>query len=304
MKTPLRIIVTILAMLAIAAVFVFRSSGLRTADSELRTSRIPVVSTIYPWGFVAERVGGEFVEVTVVTPPGAEPHDYEPSPRDIVKSRGARLFLLNGFGMDVWAEKIEPDIAKSGAETITFAERATQIGAGQDPHVWLDPVFMQTAAGLVRDALIRLDPAHAAEYRANADALVRDLTALDAEYRDGLKDCALNEIVVPHDAFRYLAARYGFSTAAVTGITPDEEPSPKNLGAIADLVRTKRIGYIFFETLVNPKIAQALADETGAKTLVLNPVEGLTSDDIRQGKTYLTIMKDNLVNLRTALQCP
>ena len=291
------------AVIAVGAVLVFWPYG-RTEKTGPQPRTIPVVATIYPWGFVAQRVGGVHVDVTVVTPPGAEPHDYEPTPHDIVVSQGAHLFLLNGYGMDAWAEKIEPDIAKAGAETITFAPQGPRIGTGQDPHVWLDPVFMQKAAGLVRDALIRIDPSHAADYRANADALISDLNALDSEYANGLKNCSLNEVVVSHDAFRYLATRYGFTTVAVTGLTPDQEPSPKDLGAIADLVRTKHIGTIFTETLVSPKISQTLADETGAKTLVLNPIEGLTSDDVGQGKTYLTIMKENLANLRTALQCP
>lgn len=293
----------ILAVLIVGAIIVFRSPE-RGTRYAVPSDRIPVVSTIYPWGFVAERVGGTHVQVDVITPPGAEPHDYEPTPQEIVRSRGARLFLLNGYGLDVWAEKIEPDIAKSGAETITFAPQAPRTGLGQDPHAWLDPVYIQTAAGLVRDALIRLDPANATEYRSNADALVSDLQRLDEAYRKGFVGCVQTEVVVSHDAFAYLAARYGFSTIAVTGLTPDEEPSPKRLAEIADLVRTKRIGYILFETLVNPKIAETLASETGAKTLVLNPVEGLTADDIRQGKTYVTVMNDNLSNLRTALQCP
>jgi zinc transport system substrate-binding protein len=205
--------------------------------------------------------------------------------------------------MDAWAEKLEPDIAKSGAETNVFAPQGPQIGAGQDPHVWLDPVFMQTAASLVRDALVRLDPAHDSDYRANAEALINDLKVLDQEYRNGLKACALNEIIVSHDAFRYLAARYGFSTIAVQGKSPDEEPSPKRLGELADLARSKRIGYIFFETLVSPKLAETVAAETGARTMVLNPVEGLAENDILQGRDYLSVMKDNLANLRTALQC-
>jgi zinc transport system substrate-binding protein len=303
MERRLSIGLAILAVLIVGAVLVLRPS-LTAHRSPISSDRIPVVSTIYPWGFVADRVGGTHVEVDVITPPGAEPHDYEPTPQEIVRSRGARLFLLNGYGLDVWAEKIEPDLAKSGAETVTFASQAPRTGLGQDPHVWLDPVFMQSAAGLVRDALIRLDPANSTEYRSNADTLIADLQRLDSAYRTGIVGCAQTDVVVSHDAFAFLAARYGFSTVAVTGLTPDEEPSAKRLGEITDLVRTKHIGYILFETLVNPKIAETLASETGAKTLVLNPIEGLTADESRQGKTYVSVMNDNLTNLRTALQCP
>jgi zinc transport system substrate-binding protein len=303
MKAPLRITVAIAATLVIAGIAVLAVSAFRSDVPAQGPSRLPVVATIYPWGFVAGRVGGAFVDVTVVTPPGAEPHDYEPSPHDIVVSRGARLFLLNGNGMDAWAEKIEPDIAKSGAETITFAARAPQIGAGQNPHVWLDPVFMQTAAGLVRDALIRLDPAHASDYRSNADTFVSDLMALDGEFRTGLAQCSQHDIVVPHDAFRYLAARYGFTTIAITGNSPDEDPYPKQLADVADLVRAKGITTVFTETLASPRLSETVAAETDAKTMVLNPVEGLTAADQGNGKTYLTIMRDDLANLRTAMVC-
>ncbi|MCI0479325.1 metal ABC transporter substrate-binding protein [Candidatus Uhrbacteria bacterium] len=274
-------------------------SGLRTRDSV----RIPVVATIYPWGFLAERVGGDRVEVTVVTPPGAEPHDFEPTPHDIVAAHGARLFLLNGAGMDVWAERLEPDIAKAGAETITFAAHAPSIGAGDDPHVWLDPVFMKTATRLVAEALSRLDPDGAETFRANAETLVAELVALDTAYRDGLASCGLSEIIVSHDAFRYLSARYGFSTIAVRGISPEDEPSAKGLADLTDAIRANGIDVVFTETFVSPKLSETLATETGARTLVLNPVGGLTEDERARGETYLTVMHANLANLTDALRC-
>ncbi|MBU1448809.1 metal ABC transporter substrate-binding protein [Patescibacteria group bacterium] len=299
----------VFGVLAFALVFfLLRSAGFWSPLSDAGrgaedAGRIPVVATIYPWGYLAERVGGDLVEVTIVTPPGAEPHDYEPTPRDIVGAHGARLFLLNGNGIDVWAERIEPEIARAGAETITFAARAPRIDAGDDPHVWLDLVFMQDATALVRDALVRIDPDHTATYRTNADATMSDLQDLDATYRDGLATCDLHEIVVSHDAFRYLDARYGLTSLAVRGISPVEEPSAKTLAELADVIRTKGLDVVFTETFVSPKLSETLAAETGARTLVLNPIGGLTADELATGETYLTVMRANLSNLTDALRC-
>ncbi|MFH1078212.1 MAG: metal ABC transporter substrate-binding protein [Patescibacteria group bacterium] len=288
--------------------FILRNAGFWSPSPDvgrrtLDVGRIPVVATIYPWGFLAERIGGDRVKVMVVTPPGAEPHDYEPTPRDIVTAHGARLFLLNGAGMDVWAERIEPDIAKAGAETITFAAQAPRIDAGDDPHVWLDPVFMIAATRLVADALTRIDSTHAETYRANADALTAELEGLDAAYRDGLASCGLKDIVVSHDAFRYLSARYGLSSIAVRGISPEDEPSARDLADLADIIRATGIDVVFTETFVSPKLSETLATETGARTLVLNPIGGLTNEERTRGDTYLTVMRSNLANLTDALQC-
>lgn len=282
----------------------FWSSSDRTQDVGRRTPSISVVATIYPYGFLAERIGGDLVSVRVMTPPGAEPHDYEPTPRDIMTTRSSRLFLLNGEGIDAWAERIEPDLADSGVETLTLSSLAERTEATtQDPHVWIDPLFMIAATRHIADALVRIDPTNTATYRANAEALTAELQDLDAAYRTGLADCDVRDIIVSHDAFARLSSRYGFTAIGITGFSPDEEPSAKRLGEIVDLTRQKGIRVIFFETLISPKMSETLAAETGANVLPLNPLEGLAEAELDRNDTYLSVMRENLTNLRTAMVC-
>jgi zinc transport system substrate-binding protein len=136
-----------------------------------------------------------------------------------------------------------------------------------------------------------------------ADPLVAKLRALDRDYRRGLRTCARREIVTSHEAFAYLGERYGLRQVAITGLSPEAEPTPKRLESVVRTVRKTGATTIFFETLVSPRIADTVARETGAKTAVLDPIEGLTSAAQQHGASYFTVMRSNLANLRKALGC-
>jgi len=174
---------------------------------------------------------------------------------------------------------------------------------GVDPHVWLDPVIFRQEVEIIRDTLIEIDPQNAPAYLANATYLIDSLNELDQRFREGLRSCVKHDVVVSHDAFGYLAREYGFSIIPISGISPDEEPSPKDLARITDLVRAKGLQYIFFETTVSPKLSETIAREVGATTLVLNPLESLTPHEIQSGEQYHSVMGKNLTNLRRALIC-
>ncbi len=292
-----------------------------SAPSSVEIPQLTVAASFYPLAYFAEQVGKGLVAVTQITPGGVEPHDYEPTPSQLASAYQAKVFLMNGEGVDAWGDKIIDDLKAHGVITIRMADTITPMGGfsesgeidpthpssananAYDPHLWLDPVLAEKEAALIRDAFVRADPAHAGEYQANAAALLGQLASLDREYRQGLAQCKVKDAVVSHNAFRYMAKEYGFTTLAIAGLDPEQEPSPSRVAALADLARREHIRYIFFETLVSPKIAQTVATEIGAQSLVLNPLEGLTKDDEEQGKDYLSIMRDNLQNLRTALQC-
>jgi zinc transport system substrate-binding protein len=293
--------------------------------------KMPVAASIYPLAFLAEQVGGDFVSVTQITPGGIEPHDYDPSPRKIALVYDAKIFLMNGSGVDPWAGNLYTDLqskkitvwnasqhldllALPGIKSWTEkdmmqpdVEKRYPYGIS-DPHFWLDPLEFERAARAITeefkiaDAPV-LDSPRQNAYEQNFQRLSASLRRLDSEYVSGLKNCALNKVIVSHDAFRYLAKHYNFETIAISGISPDEDPSPKHLADLADLAKKNGIKYIFFETLVSPKLAETIASEIGAKTLVLNPIEGLTAEDIRNGKNYISLMEENLQNLRAALQC-
>lgn len=268
--------------------------------------KLSVAVTFYPLEEFARAVGGDLVSVATIVPAGAEPHEYEPTPQNILSAYRADAFLLNGAGLDPWAEKIRPELAGRGVTVVQMSEGIALLSGSEeerDPHFWLDPVFAQKETEMIRDAFIARDAAHEAVYTENAERYLAALRELDAAYRGGLAQCGLDTIVTSHEAFAYLAKRYGFETLSVSGLSPEAEPSPRRLAEIAQTVRDRGIRYIFFETLVSPKVAETLARETGTQTLVFDPLEGLTDEDRAAGKNYLGIMRDNLDNLRTALEC-
>ncbi len=266
------------------------------------SGKVNITASFYPLYFFTSQIGGDRVEINSITPSGIEPHEYEPTPLDIVKIRSSKLFVLNGNGLDPWAEKIVNELQTKGIATATMSDSITSLDGG-DPHFWLDPVLVQKQADVIADILGRIDPDNTEEYKKNNLIFKNKLAELDAEYTKGLSSCALREIVVSHEAFNYLAKRYDLTAFHISGLSPDEEPTPSRIAETADIARRKKIQYIFFETLVSPKLAETVANEIGVKTLVLNPIEGLTEDDMQSGKDYFSLMRQNLIHLQTALSC-
>ncbi|MGW4508675.1 metal ABC transporter substrate-binding protein [Streptomyces sp. NPDC004436] len=171
--------------------------------------------------------------------------------------------------------------------------------AGEDPHVWLDPTKYAEIAKGVGAALEKADPGHAADYRKNTDDVVGRLTALDGEFKDGLKDTASKTFITTHSAFGYLAERYGLDQESISGVDPESEPSPARMRELQTFARQENVSTVFFETLASDKTAKALASDTGLKTDVLDPLEGIT--DKSQGADYFEVMRSNLKNLQKAL---
>jgi zinc transport system substrate-binding protein len=275
-------------------------------------TKLSIVATFYPLQDFAESVVGDAASVKSIVPAGTEPHDYEPTPQDIVSIYQADVFLLNGGGIDAWAEKLLPELKRRGvtivqmSEVVSVLPEADAEGREQesfDPHFWLDPIWAQKEVEAIRHALALRDPSHAETYAENAKRYIALLADLDSEYREGLRYCEFHTIVTSHQAFAYLAKRYGFETISISGISPEAEVSPRALAELAQTVRRLGLRYIFFETLASPKVAETLAQEAGAQTLVFNPLEGLTDEERQAGKGYLSIMRENLSNLRIALQC-
>jgi zinc transport system substrate-binding protein len=185
---------------------------------------------------------------------------------------------------------------------IEEGEEASDEAGAVDPHFWLDPTRYADVATALAAGLADLDPEGAAGYQANAEAFVDDLEALDAEWQAGVEVCANRNLVTSHNAFGYLAQRYDLTQRGITGLTPEDEPTPQALAAVADFVTANDVATIYFETLVSPDIAETLAAETGAQTAVLDPVEGLS--DASEGSDYFEIMRANLANVRAGQPCP
>jgi zinc transport system substrate-binding protein len=269
-------------------------------------SQVLVVVSLYPLYDFARHIAGDRARVTLLVPPGVEPHDWEPAPADIVRVQSARVFVYNGAGLEPWAEKLLGEVRRSDMRIVKATAGLDLLTTeGQpDPHVWLDPLLARAEVEAIRTALVAVDPVHAPIYDGNAAAFSSQLLALHERFAAGLERCERREIVVSHAAFAYLARRYRLTQLPIIeSLTPDAEPSPAALAALTRQARRARVTHIFFETLVTSKLAETLAREVGATALVLNPVEGLTKEQDAQGMTYVQLMDANLTNLRTALGC-
>lgn len=270
--------------------------------------RIQVTASIYPLFHFASVIGGTHAQVRNVTPAGAEPHDFEPSSQDIARIEKGDLLILNG-GLEAWGNKIAAELQGTRVKVIVAGEglltqQVVEEGRSvPDPHVWLSPLLAKQEVERIRDGFLTIDAANRSDYEAQAKGLEDELDQLDAAYRSGLAHCRQTDIVTSHSAFGYLAKTYDLNQVAIAGLSPDAEPSAKELADIATLAKQKQIKYIFFENLVSPKLSETIADEIGAQTLVLDPIEGLTDNQIKDGKNYFTVMQDNLANLETALEC-
>jgi zinc transport system substrate-binding protein len=249
-----------------------------------------VVASFYPLAFAAEQIAPG-VPVENLTPPGAEPHDLELSPIDAAAVRDARLVLLLGRGFQPQLE----DAAGGGDNVLHLLDTAgLDLRPNGDPHVWLDPVRYAKIVERIGQAL-------GAE---NAGSrLVARLQDLDAEYRAGLTNCERREMVTSHEAFAYLAERYGLEQVPITGLSPEAEPQPADLARVVELVEERGVTTIYYETLVSPRIAETVARETGAQVAVLDPIEGLTPAEIAKGEDYFTRMRANLRALEEGLGC-
>jgi len=277
-------IILILAMAACC--LALAACGGRSAGGKER-----VVAGFYPLAFAAQELGGRHVEVENLTPAGAEPHDIEVSPRDVEAVRSADLVLLLGRGFQPQLERA----AGSGNEVLHLLDTpGLAVHGDDDPHVWLDPV---------RYALIVKRIGEALHAKAAAARLDQRLRRLEGQYRRGLAHCARQEIVTSHEAFAYLARRYGLEQVAITGLSPEAEPTPQRLADVIQAVRNTHATTVFSERLVSPRVAETVARETGVRTAVLDPIEGLTPDEETRGEDYFSLMRANLTAVRKGLGC-
>jgi zinc transport system substrate-binding protein len=274
-----------------------------------------VVASFYPLAEAARTVGGERISLENLTPPGVEPHDMELAPEDLEAIQGADLVVMLGGGFQPAIEEAVDDAdgvvvdALEGMETLPPPEEDHEEGAHEgeelsaDPHIWLDPTRFAEIVARLSGVLSELSPADASAFTANAEAYVADLEALDRGYRDGLGECERDLLVVNHASFGYLARAYGLEQVSISGVTPEAEPDPEHLAELADLVEDQGVTTIFTEELASPEVAETLAAEAGIATAVLNPLEGLTPDQVEAGEDYISVMRTNLDALRAGLGC-
>ncbi|WP_040336977.1 metal ABC transporter substrate-binding protein [Candidatus Blastococcus massiliensis] len=333
-STPARLMGT-----ALTSVALLLTSACGDGEGGAGDDGLQVLAGFYPLQWAAERVGGDRVSVSALTPPGAEPHDLELTPRAVASIEDADLLVyLAGFqpALDQAAEAAGGDQAwdvgsaadllsgeghhhdhddehgdEHGHEDDEHADEHEEEDDGHghensgdaavDPHFWLDPTRLADVGDALADRLAEEDPDGAGTYAANAAALRADLEQLDGELSAGLQNCAVDTVVTAHDAFGYLADRYGLDVVGISGLSPSQEPQPAQLAEISRLVADRGVTTVYTETLVDPAVAETVAEEAGVRTAVLDPLEGLT--DRSAGDDYLEVMRANLATLQQGQSC-
>ena len=297
--------------LAAGALAVALGASLSACSTDQDSDRVQVIASFYPLQFVAQRIVGDYGDVTDLTGPGVEPHDLELTVRQAAKISGADVVIYEKGVSPAVDGAVANDGPSHVLDTTTVvplkppapgeeAANGESMDNG-DPHFWQDPTLLAKVAAAFTKIMIKVDPANKASYDAENDRMQRDLERLDEDYRTGLAHCRTRTLVVSHDAFEYLGRRYRLHIEPIAGLTPDAEPSAKHLSELSSLIRKDDINTVFSERLASPKMADTLASDLGIKTAVLDPIEGLTPDD--SSADYLTLMRQNLAAIKQANGC-
>ncbi len=312
------LIISLISILSVGLLVILGVSYFKSSQPSKETStKLKITASFYPLAEFSQQVGQNLVEVKNLTPAGAEPHDFEPTTQDIQSIYASKLFVYNGVGLEAWAAKVQPEADKQGVKTLEMSKLFQVLkplevqgitedsgeSETQDPHFWINPVMAKKQVQDISDNLSSIDPKNQNIYQANAQKYIDKLDKLDQDFKQRLANCQKHEVVTSHNFLQYLGKEYAFTSIPINGLSPDSEPSSKQLAAISDLVKTKQIKYIFTETLASPKLSETISREAGAQTLVLNPLEGLTPDELAQGKDYISVQRENLQNLSLALEC-
>ena len=279
-----------------------------------RMKKLKVITTLFPLYDMAKNIGADKADVSLLLPPGVEAHSFEPKPSDIVKINEADVFVYTGKFMEPWAE----DVIKGAANKnliVVDASRGTkmipgvfhdadELAGSLDPHIWLDFDNAKIMVKNILQVYHLKDGANKDFYEQKAENYSNKLTELDSSFKTTLAMCKNKTIVYGgHYAFGYLAKRYGLKYLAAQGVSPDSEPTANDLIKLIEQIKKDKIGYVFYEELTSPKIAETIAGETKTKMLLLNAAHNLSRDQFEQGLSFFDILKKDLENMRVGLEC-
>lgn len=282
--------------------------------------KLRVVTTLFPLYDFARSIAGERADVTLLLPPGMEPHSFEPKPDDMVRISRAGLFVYTNPVMEPWAARVIQGVDRSRLRVVDAGrgvayQRVAPDGdddghdqghhaGGLDPHIWLDLGNAQLMVHNILEGVTAADPANAPLYRQNASLLTARLRDLDRRYAAGLASCQRREFLHGgHYTFGYLARRYNLTYRSLSGVSSESEPSAARMAAMVRQIRGSGAQYLFAEELLSPRLTETLAAEAGVRVLKLHGCHNLARDDFRAGVTFLDLMEQNLANLEKGLAC-
>ncbi|MBN8210157.1 zinc ABC transporter substrate-binding protein [Bacillus sp. NTK071] len=279
-----------------------------------------IYTTIYPLEYFAERIGGNDVNAESIIPPGSDAHSFEPTTKTMTKLAESDIFIYNGAGMEGFAEAVKETLQN---ESVTVLEAADGIHIGEteeehenhadedshdghdhgdlNPHLWIDPILSIQLAENIKNTLVDLDPENQEKFEENFKALKDDLTALDDSFNDMVSNAPKKEFLISHDAYSYWESRYGLNQLSVSGLSPSQEPTQKQLEDIIQTAENHNISYMLFEQNATPKPAKAVQQELGLKTLRIHNLSVLSEKDIKNNENYLTLMEKNIQTMKKAL---
>jgi zinc transport system substrate-binding protein len=273
-------------------------------STQVKEARI-IYTSFYPLQYITKQIVKDSFEVVNLTPIGSEPHDFEPSVKDLTALDSAAAFVYIGEEIDPWAAKKAVELRSINVTTISASQELEldKVEEGKDPHFWLDPVLVKEFSSKIYNQLSLKYPEKNSIFKNNFDSFSLELDKLDTEAMSSLKSCKSNSIIVSHDAYSYFGKRYGLDITSIAGLSSEEEPSANKIAEIIDLVKSKNINYIFLESVANPKVTEVITSATNAKTLELNPIEFLNQEQVDKNSDYISIFDSNLKNLKLALNC-
>ncbi|MGJ5636050.1 metal ABC transporter solute-binding protein, Zn/Mn family [Bacillus altitudinis] len=317
------------ALLAVGLAACSGSAGTNASKGKA-DGKLTIYTTIFPIQDFTEKIGGSHVNAQSVYPANADAHSFEPSSKTMVEMAEGDAFIYSGTGAEAFADKTASTLKDQGVKTVKAAEGIKLLSTQEehaheegedhdhdhegedhdhdghdhgdkDPHAWLDPVYAQQMAKNIKDTLVSLDPDHKDEYTKNYESLKKELQSLDQEFKTTLSKAEHKEILVSHAAYGYWEKRYGIEQISVLGLSASEEPSQKQLENIVQQAEKHHIKYVIFENNVSSKVSDTIRSEIGAKSLTLKNLESITEDDAKNGESYVSLMKQNLNTLKTAL---
>ncbi|MBC1230235.1 zinc ABC transporter solute-binding protein [Listeria booriae] len=308
----------LLSTLLVAAVFLAGCGD--NSDAKKDNDKLTVYTTVYPLQYLASQIGGTYVDAHSVYPAGSDAHSFDPTQKDMMNIADSDLFFYIGLGMEGFVDKAKQSLKNENVKfvvttdklhlpTMSHEEEDHEHEEDEDghdhgdinPHVWLDPNYMITMAATVRDNLSKELPAQKETFNKNYEKVVSQLKTLNTDYKTMADTAKHKDFVTAHAAYGYWEKEYGLKQIPIAGISTSDEPSQKKLTTIVNTIKSEKIPYILLEQNTNSKIADVIQKETDTKTLKLHNLETLTQKDIDAKRDYMSIMKDNLAALKTAL---
>ncbi|MFD4932452.1 metal ABC transporter solute-binding protein, Zn/Mn family [Peribacillus butanolivorans] len=310
----------LLSLFLVTALFLSGCGNSKGETTDTNKDILNVYTTVYPLQYFTEAIGGEYVNVETVYPPGTDEHSFDPSQKDIVKMAESDLFFYIGYNLEGFVTKAEPILSKEGVTTVAVGETVhldkdehahenehahEEDGhdhGGVNPHLWLDPIYSIEMAKSIKDELTKQMPEQKGYFDSRFNELSEKLKALDEKFSTTIESGRTNKIIVSHSAYGYWEERYGLEQIGVTGLTSSNEPSQKELGKIVTMADKENLHYVIFEQNISSKLTEIIQKEMGAKSLELHNLSVLTDKDIEAGEDYFSLMEKNIKTLQTALQ--